>query len=93
MYRFSGISRPRQRADDYEDFDGDKEGFEYLQDIIVHEFGHALGLGHSDTPGNVMSEVGALEARAHPCPSPVAGTDCGLAVEDVKGAQAIYGAK
>jgi matrixin len=51
-----------------------------LQTVAMHEVGHALGLGHSTTPGSVMYPY-------------YSGTKRTLTSDDVAGIQAIYGAR
>ena len=47
--------------------------------VVLHETGHALGLGHSDNPSAVMYPYYQLHT--------------GLTADDIAGIQAIYGAK
>ena len=51
----------------------------FLSQLAAHEIGHALGLGHSDVAGSVLSANG-LPAFA------------GLGADDIAGVQFIYGA-
>lgn len=55
---------------------------EELYDVALHEIGHAVGLDHTDQPGNVMSDNPYWEGMA--------GRDA-LQPDDVRGAQAIWG--
>ena len=48
--------------------------YEHLPSVLMHEFGHTIGLGHSATPNTLMSS--AVRTGLHP--------------EDRKGAEAIY---
>jgi hypothetical protein len=48
-----------------------------LYSVVLHETGHALGLGHSDNPGAVMYPYYRLQT--------------GLTPDDIAGIQAIYG--
>jgi hypothetical protein len=48
-----------------------------LYSVVLHETGHALGLGHSDNPADVMYPYYNLET--------------GLSANDIAGVQALYG--
>jgi hypothetical protein len=50
-----------------------------LYSVVLHETGHALGLGHSDDPSSVMYPYYRLQT--------------GLTADDIAGIQALYGAK
>jgi hypothetical protein len=56
-------------------------GFFDLQGVLTHEYGHALGLGHSTVPGATMA------------PSGISGQESlrSLAADDILGIQCIYG--
>lgn len=51
-----------------------------LQSVAVHEFGHALGLGHSDVEGAVMWPSYMLTTAVH-----------NLRPDDIQGVKALYG--
>ena len=69
----------------------------YLPALMMHEFGHVIGLGHTTRtpyakigqPGEYTGGaiMGGAKREIPPCvPSP----DCGLDLEDILGARAIY---
>ena len=60
--------------------------FEYLPSVLVHEFGHTIGLGHS-LSGDIMS--GAVR-ELPPCPNTPGTSNCGLSDTDKNGAKGIY---
>ena len=53
----------------------------YLEDLVVHEFGHGLGLGHSDAPGATMAAW---------MPSYCDMTQMTLEPDDIAGIEALY---
>ena len=52
----------------------------YIEDIATHEFGHALGLGHSASPGATMA----------PSTSSCSMNNRSLAADDIAGVEALY---
>ena len=56
--------------------------FQYLPAVLVHEFGHVIGLGHSADPSDIM--FGKVR------PIGCTGSNCGLNEHERKGAEAIY---
>lgn len=52
----------------------------YIEDIAAHEFGHALGLGHSTVTGSTM----------YPSVSSCATGNRSLAADDIAGVEALY---
>jgi Matrixin/Fibronectin type III domain/Bacterial Ig domain len=53
----------------------------YIENVGIHEFGHALGLGHSDVPGATMAP-----AMSSYCDT----TQLTLEPDDIAGVQAMY---
>jgi hypothetical protein len=65
----------------WQDGPGPEAGGVDLQGIATHEYGHALGLGHSTVPGSTMAAgTSPIEMRS-------------IEPDDVSGIQAIYGIK
>lgn len=73
----------------------EEDSFEYLPWVLIHEFGHTIGLGHSAESGTIM---GGSPRELEPCstPAPVPAPSptptpfpCGLSDYDNKGAEAI----
>ncbi len=64
------------------------DDFQYLPAILMHEFGHTIGLGHGTTWKEIMNgRIRELE------PCSYAGSQrerCGLSTNDKDGAKAIY---
>ena len=59
-----------------------KQSLQYLPAVLVHEFGHVIGLGHSADPSDIM--FGKVR------PIGCTGSNCGLNEHERKGAEAIY---
>ncbi len=83
-----GNKSPKIWTTDFQDNKDDPDIYEYLPSVLMHEFGHTFGLGHSARSETIMAgKVRELE----PC---VVGSrsaqTCGLAEDDQKGAEAIY---
>jgi hypothetical protein len=53
----------------------------YLEDLVVHEFGHGIGMGHSDVPGATMAAW---------MPSYCDMTQMTLESDDIAGIEALY---
>jgi chitodextrinase len=53
----------------------------YIENVAIHEFGHVLGLGHSDVPGATMAP-----AMSSYCDT----TQLTLEADDIAGIQAMY---
>lgn len=56
--------------------------YQYLPAVSVHEFGHAIGLGHSNGRSDIMNG----KVRRIGC----SGRSCGLSDNDREGALALY---
>ena len=54
-----------------------------LQAVGCHEYGHALGLGHTPVPGSTM-EAAVASGQVHPR---------SIEADDIGGVQALYGVK
>ena len=68
----------------FSDAVSDPEDYEYLPSILLHEFGHTIGLGESKKSDAIMN--GAVRKIGACLP----GVQCGLSVNDKHGARAIY---
>lgn len=73
---------PREWTLDYQLSRNRSSEFQYLPAVLVHEFGHVIGLGHSADSSDIMR--GAV--RRIGC----TGSDCGLSDNDREGARALY---
>ena len=70
-------------TNDFDEWLDDKPNYEYLPKTLMHEFGHALGLGHSPK-GDVMSGGVPL------CGPKPNRTFCGLTANDKNAVKEIY---
>lgn len=78
---------PKIWTNDYDDFDENRDAYQYLPKTLVHEFGHTIGLGHGIKFGDVM--LGSVRSFASGC-MPSSDVLCGLSNNDKKGIRAIY---
>ena len=75
-------SKHRTWVVNFEDAEEDPGSNQYLPAVLVHEFGHAIGLGLSNDPSDIMN------GRVRPLGC--AGLGCGLSTNDREGARALY---
>ena len=84
--------RDIQWTEEIDEFHSNTENFRYLIDVIVHEFGHSLGLQHTPETDSVMHEYKIVRDMP-PCsmyPDVIMNYNCGLSGYDIAGANAIY---
>ena len=78
----------REWTVDFKEWFDDPDVYQYLPSIIMHEFGHTIGLGHGTTWKDIMN---GRTRELEPCS--YTGTErerCGLTTNDKKAAEAIY---
>lgn len=61
--------------------------YEYLGRILMHEFGHSIGLGHSGIQSDVMQNA---VREIKPCSPGTDASKCGLSSNDKNAAQSTY---
>ena len=75
-------SKPRMWVVNFEDAEENPGFNQYLPAVLEPEFGHAISLGHSNDPSDIMNG----RVRRIGC----TGTNCGLSTNDREGARALY---